>query len=130
MLDLTDLLVCIKKAASDAVEASQPCSFLYGKVISTKPLKISVEQKMTLGTAQLVLTRNVTDFKTKVTVNWTTKTTSGGNGESSFDSHAHEISGKKEMTIHNALNVGDEVVLLKQKGGQKYLVLDRVVSVK
>jgi hypothetical protein len=48
----------------------------------------------------------VTDFKTKVTINGTIN----------------------EMTIHNALKVGDEVILLKKKGGQKYLVLDRVVK--
>lgn len=128
MLDATDLLNIVKKAALEAVNASQPSDFCFGKVIGTKPLKISVEQKMTLGAAQLVLTRNVTDFKTKVTVDWTTGTKSGGSGESSFASHTHSVSGKKEITIHNALQIGDEVILLKKKGGQKYLVLDRVVK--
>ena len=70
MLDATDFLNSIKKAAQEAIEASQPSDFCYGKVTSAKPLKILVEQKMTLGAAQLVLTRNVTDFKTKVTVEW------------------------------------------------------------
>lgn len=130
LLDSNDLLFIIKKAAREAVEASQPCNFLFGKVIGVKPLKISVEQKMILGTAQLVLTRNVTDFKTKVTVDWTSETTSGGSGESAFSSHTHSISGKKEITIHNDLQIGDEVILLKQKGGQKFLVLDRVVNAK
>ena len=128
MLDATDLLNIVKKAALDAVNTSQPSDFCFGKVISAKPLKISVEQKMTLGAAQLLLTRNVTDFKTKVTVDWTTETKSGGSGDSAFSSHAHSVSGKKEITIHNALQVGDEVILLKKKGGQKYLVLDRVVT--
>lgn len=128
MLDAHDLLNIVKKAALDAVNASQPSDFRFGKVISTKPLKISIEQKMTLGAAQLVLTRNVTDYKTKVTVNWESENKSGGSGESSFASHSHSVSGMKELTIHNALQVDDEVVLLKQKGGQKYLVLDRVVN--
>ena len=128
MRDANDLLNIIKKVAIQAVNASQPSDFYFGKVISTNPLKISVEQKMTLGAAQLVLTRNVTDFKTKITVDWSTETKSGGSGDSSFASHAHSVSGKKEMTIHNALQVGDEVILLKKKGGQKYLVLDRVVK--
>ena len=44
-------------------------------------------------------------------------------------SHSHLISGTKEITIHNSLKVDEDVVLLKQKGGQKYLVLDRVVKV-
>lgn len=128
MLDAHDLLNIVKKAALEAVNASQPSDFCYGKVIGTNPLKILVEQKMTLGAAQLVLTRNVTDFKTQVTVDWQTETKSGGSGDSSFASHTHSVSGQKEITIHNALQVGDEVILLKKKGGQKYLVLDRVVK--
>ena len=128
MLNSIDLLNTIKKAAIDAVNASQPCDFYFGKVTSTSPLKILVEQKMTLGAAQLVLTRNVTDFKTKVSVDWSTGTKSGGSGDSSFASHSHSISGTKEITIFNGLQKDDEVILLKQKGGQKYLVLDRVVK--
>ena len=106
MLNSTDLLNVVKKAALDAVNASQPSDFCFGKVTSTKPLKILVEQKMTLGAAQLILISNMTDFKTTVTIENETKT----------------------LTIHNALKVGDEVILLKKKGGQKYLVLDRLVK--
>lgn len=106
MLDANDLLNIVKKAAVEAVNASQPSDFSFGKVTSANPLKILVEQKMTLGAAQLILTRNVTDFKTKVTIDEIVKT----------------------LTVHNALQVGDEVILLKKKGGQKYLVLDRVVN--
>ncbi len=129
MFDGNDLLNVIKKAALDAINASQPSDFYFGKVISTSPLKISVEQKMTLGEAQLVLTRNVTDYKVDVDVNWKTEPKSGGSYDDSFASHNHEIHGAKELTIYNALKVGEEVVLMKQKGGQKYLVLDRVVKV-
>ena len=107
MRDANDLLNIIKKAALEAINASQPSDFCFGKVISANPLKISVEQKMTLGAAQLILTRNVTDFKTKVTI---------------------ENSEKKEITVHNGLQIGDEVILLKKKGGQEYLVLDRAVK--
>ena len=119
MLNGNDLLNAIKKAAMDAVNTSQPCDFCFGKVISVSPLKIYIEQKMTLGAAQLVLTRNVTDFKTMVSVDWKTEET---------ELHKHSVSGKKELTIHNSLQVGEKVVMIKQKGGQKYLVLDRVVS--
>lgn len=128
MLDMNDFLNAIKKAAMDAMNASQPSDFCFGKVISTKPLKISIEQKLTLGSAQLILTRGVTDYTTTVTVDWLSEQKSGGNNESSFASHNHSIKGEKQMTIHNALKVDEEVVLLKQKGGQKYLVLDRVVK--
>ena len=133
-----DLLNVIKKAATDAVEASHPSDFYFGKVTSVSPLKILVEQKMTLGTAQLVLTRNVTDFTIDVTTDWITtsyshthtiKDTYTGGGSAGTDTHTHHTVGRKPIIIHNALKVGEEVVLLKQKGGQKFLVVDRVVKI-
>ena len=120
MLDSTDLYNSIKISAIKAVEASQPCDFLYGEVTSISPLKIMVEQKMTLGSAQLVLTRNVTDYSVEATIDWNTE---------DADTHNHNIVGVKKITIHNGLNIGDKVVLLKKKGGQKYLILDKVVDV-
>lgn len=116
MLDATDLLNAVKKAAVDATNAGQPTDFLFGKVTSAKPLKILVEQKMTLSVAQLVLSRAVTDYRTRVTIDW------------EADDQSNSIKGTKEMTVRNALKTGDEVILLKKKGGQKYLVLDRVVK--
>ena len=62
-----------------------------------------MDQKLTLGKSQLVLAREVTDYTTEVTVD----------GE------------KKKITIHNGLAVGNEVILLRQQDGQKYIVVDR-----
>lgn len=107
MFDSKDLLIAIKRAAQEALEASKPSDFCFGKVTGVSPLKILIEQKMVLSSAQLILTRNVTDYETKVTIQ----------GED-----------KKEITIHNKLKNGEQVILLRQKGGQKYLVLDRVVN--
>lgn len=109
MLDSNNLVELIKKAANEANEASEPSDFCYGRVISTSPLKILVEQRMELGKAQLVLTRNVTDFKTLI---------------STRNQNIETI----QVIVHNALKRGDEVILIKKKGGQKYLVLDRVVT--
>lgn len=133
MLNANDLLNTIKKIAIEAVEASKPTALAFGKVISSFPLVINVEQKMTLTAAQLVLTRNVTNFKTSIT---------GGNIQNFYyvgtepnvttqpvsPSHVHAMD-KIQVTVHNGLVVGDEVVLLRMQGGQKYLVLDRVMSI-
>ena len=120
MLDANNLLEIIKKAANDSVDASEPSDFCYGTVTSDKPLKILVEQKMELAKAQLILSRNVTDFETEITINWKSEDKAGGSGEASFSSHNHDIKGKKKILVHNKLKVGDEVVLFKKKGGQKY----------
>ena len=53
---------------------------------------------------------------------------SGGSGDSSFASHNHAVTGKKTMTLHNALKKGEKVALLRTQGGQQYVVIDRVVT--
>lgn len=130
MPDAVELLKTIKRAALDAVDASKPVQICFGKVTSTSPLKILVEQKLPLGEGQLILCRNVTDHKTYIT---------GGNIQNFYyvgtppnvstlpvsPSHVHAM-GKIQVTVHNGLVVGDEVILLRQQGGQKYIVVDRI----
>ena len=128
--DANELVALLKKAALDAVEASKPVNVYFGEVLSASPLKINVEQKMILGEKQLILSRNVTDYKTKI---------SGGNIQNYYDtgsttesgtapvspSHVHAV-GKIEVTVHNGLVVGDEVTLIRQQEAQKFIVLDRI----
>ena len=167
MLDTNDLLNTIKKAATEAVDASKPVAILFGKVLNVSPLEINVEQKMILHSAQLVLSRNVTDYSTEATVAWSSNDTQLNanhthniNGDISINSnatinpnpdneqitisneinnnmsiaqksinltHAHSITGRKKIIIHNGLKIDDEVLLLRMQGGQKYIVIDKVV---
>lgn len=131
MADSTELVRLMKQAALDAVNASKPAEICFGKVTSASPLKILVEQKMTLGAAQLVLSRHVTDYITTVSIpteyGWVTQSQSGGSGEAAFASHNHNIIiNRQKITVHNGLAVGDEVILIRQQGGQKYIVWDRI----
>lgn len=127
MPDYTQILNVMKQAGKNATEAGNPVNVCFGKVTSTSPIKILVEQKITLGKAQLVLTRNVTDYSVNVTVDWETNTSLDVTTEGGMNlSHGHDVKGKKKMTIHNALQKGDEVLLLRVQGGQKYIVMDRV----
>lgn len=88
MPDYSGILKTIKKAGVDAANAGKPVNVCFGKVTSTKPLEILVEQKMPLDDDLLILTKNVVD---------------------------------------NVLKIGDTVVLLRIQGGQKYIVIDKVV---
>lgn len=126
---MPNLVEIIKKAAVEAVAASNPCSILFGKVISASPLKISVEQRLTLDESHLVLTSLVRDFEVDMTMNFTTENTSGGSGESSFANHNHPVTGRKTFQVHLGLAVGESVMLMMVQGGQKYIVLDRVVII-
>lgn len=149
---MPDILEVVKRAAMDAMNAAKPVAVVFGTVTSVSPLKVNVEQKLTLGADQLILTRNVTDYAVDVTVDWSTNsrlgktthrisgfsTSSGGDPSHSHSvgalttdeinhAHSHSVSGKKTMTVHNALQIGDTVVLLRMIGGQSFIVLDRVV---
>lgn len=100
---LADLVESMKTAALGAVEASKPVNVFFGNVVSASPLKISVEQKMTLEAPQLVLTRNVTEYRLDMTA-----------GE------------RRAYIVHNGLAVGDKVILIRGQGGQKFIVIDRL----
>lgn len=143
MPDANGLVETLKKSSLEAVEAAKPVHVYFGEVVSAAPLKINVEQKMILGEMQLILSRNVTDFQTTVTVGWQTENAldvhshtvkgkdNAGNGidlvtgEKNL-AHAHNITGEKQITVHNGLAVGDAVLLIRQQGGQKFVVLDRI----
>lgn len=134
MLDANNFLESIKKAAKEAVDAAQDSDFCYGTVTSASPLKILVEQKMELTAAQLVLCRNVTDHTITITAGntkdfyYTGKIEDNGTAPITTTPHIHAI-GTVQMIVHNALKTGDKVILIRKKGGQEYLVLDRVVKV-
>ena len=88
MPDAAGLLKTIKKAAVDAVEANKPVNLCFGIVTNTSPLKINVEQKMELGEAQLLLSRNVTDYTMKLEASMET--------EPAESAHSHTFQGRTE----------------------------------
>ena len=106
MLDAVELVKLMKKASLEATESAKPVQICFGQVLSISPLKINVEQKMSLTDSQFILCRNVTDFFTTMEI--------------------EGIAGEKKVTVKNALKVGEQVILLRQQGGQKYLVIDRM----
>lgn len=117
MYDSSDLIKTMKQLAIEAVESLKPVNVLFGKVISTSPLKVQVEQKLTLTKEQLVLTRNVTNYNTSLYLNAST---------SSVEDHKHTLKGTFNVTVNNGLNVNDEVILLRMQQGQKYIIIDRI----
>ena len=102
---MPSLLQIIKKAAVEAVEASNPAKVVYGTVTAVSPLNIRIEQRFTIPEAFLTLTKNVRDYKVRMTVN-------GGT--------------EQEYTVKNGLKTGDRVMLLREQGGQNYIVLDKI----
>lgn len=146
MRDMNDITKLIKKASLESTNSSDPMAIMFGNVISVEPLQINVEQRFTLGALQLILTNNVMDHDVSITMDWSTEEIthnhgySGSTGTADLHSHSysgttednthgHSVKGKKTITIHNALVIGDQVILVKMQGGQEYIVLDKVVAV-
>ena len=113
----TGLIDIMKRASLDAEENSKPADLRVGTVMSTKPLKIQVTNQFVIPESMLIVPEHLTDHEVQVTINWTTE---------NAESHTHPVKGKKTMVIHGALKSGDKVALLRNRGGQSYLILDRV----
>lgn len=133
-LDINELVRAVKQAAVEAVRADSPMMMCHGTVTSVGPLKIMVDQKKTLEEPQLILTDNVRDFNVVLSTiegegrsqgPHYTELESGGSGYALFESHRHKYQGRKKWRVHNALKMGEKVILLRCDGGQKYIVLDR-----
>lgn len=100
---LPNVIALVKQAAVEAVEASKPMHLLFGQVICTSPLKIQVDQKTIYTQKMLLLTRTVTDYEVEMTVDGV----------------------QQKIQMHNALQVGETVILLRMQGGKKFLIVDR-----
>lgn len=148
-LDMNAFLENVKRAAVDAVAAGKPFGLVLGKVTSVSPLKVQVDQKLELTDAQLILTNAVRDYTVSMTLDHQTDssltdhahaysgdTKNGGNSphthaysgatEAVNLTHRHKYSGTKSFRVNLGLKVGEQVLLLRADGGQKFIVLDRV----
>ena len=126
MYDARDFLREIKASARDEREESKPCDVLQGTVLSASPLTIQISSKIILDEDFLIVPQHLTNYKVPVDVDWETESKSGGSAEAAFASHTHDIKGTFQMTIRNALKEDDTVLLLRQNGGQNFIVLDRI----
>lgn len=127
-LDINELVRAVKQAAVEAVKADGPMAVSFGTVTSASPLKIQVDQKKTLTEAQLILTDAVRDYTVEMTTMpefHETEEISGGAGDAAFAPHKHRYQGRKKWKVHNALQMGEKVILLRCDGGQQYIVLGR-----
>ena len=82
-------------------------------------------QLVPVGTKH-ILTNAVRDYTVYMTVDHQTENTAGGSGDASFASHKHAYKGKKAFKVHLGLKAGEQVLLLRTDGGQKFIIIDRV----
>ena len=101
-----NLLETIKTAAIDAINTTKPVEIVLGIVLSVAPLKIELEQKLSLSETFVIVPEELTNRTVKIIID--------------------DV--EKEIEIKNALQVGDKLALAKIQGGQKYLIISRLVN--
>ena len=134
MLNSSDFVKVIKKSAIEAVKNSKPADIFYGTVQSISPLTIFIDQKLILSEKFLIIPESLTDYETEISFDdpsikqvfttWDMEETS----ESSPSKISFKEKIKHKITVYNGLKAGETVILLRQQGGQKYMVLDRAVT--
>lgn len=97
---MANLIETVKKAAVEAIQASNPVAFSFGMVVKENPLTINVDQKMELTEEFLVLTSSVKSYETKIN--------------------------NQKVVVDNRLKKDEQVILIRMQGGQKFIVLDRM----
>jgi hypothetical protein len=96
------MLEIIKKAGVGAVESTNPVAVVYGSVNQIDPLEVKVDQRFALPQDFLLVPEHLTEYKVNI--------------------------GGQEVVIRKGFEAGDTLLLLRIQGGQKYLILDRLVS--
>ncbi len=129
------LLNTIKTIAQQVNEDGKPSGIVFGTVIGLQPLQIQITQSLILDEDFLVLTHNVLDHYVDISVSHYTVNdafldtthTNPHSGTVRFDStHKHAYKGRKKIMLHYGLRMGEKVMLIRDQGGQKFIVLDRV----
>ncbi|MFD2117249.1 DUF2577 domain-containing protein [Paenibacillus yanchengensis] len=122
---MTNLLSTIKQAAMDAVDASNPVSIVYGEVVQVEPLEIKVDQRFVLSAGFLIVPESLKKLELKLAHTHEYSDT-GINGETKKTTEAAKY--EEPIVIRTGLLARDKVIMLRLQGGQKYLLLDRVVK--
>ena len=119
------MLETMKKIAQQTSEAATPAAFMFGTVTKIEPVQILVDNRFYIDESVLVIPRELR--KDEAYRTHTHK----------IPGHTHSVPGVPALTtsekeletgeeVYSGLQVGDKVVLLRNYGGQEYLVIGRV----
>lgn len=103
------MIDAIKRISLDAVNASVPTDLRYGTVTKVNPIEIRVSSELILPQEVLMIPERMTDHYVVI-----------DDDESK--------SGDRFVYVHGALNINDKVIMIREQGGQKFLVLDKIAQ--
>lgn len=126
----TGFIDIMKRAAIDAVENGKPCDLRLGTVVTDSPVNVQLSNQDILEEDELIIPEYLTDYEVEITTagyGWITDKREGGSGDPSYEAHDHDINQqKKTVKVHGALKTGDQVVLIRESGGQNFYVAGRL----
>lgn len=116
---MADILTIIKRAAIEAVESRKPVRICFGQVVEAEPLRIMIDQKLTLEAGQLVIPEAMVEHEVEIEMDDETDFA----GE---DLHSHAVTGIKTVLLRCGLRAGERVILMRMDGGQRYIIIGRL----
>lgn len=119
MPDLSAVVPLIKRVAVQAVQAGSPSTVMYGTVTSKSPLKIKLDQGLTLEGDQITVPEHLTDYTVDIEILEYPVT-------DVVEEHAHGLSKVKKIKILNHLKSGQRVAVQRMEGGQEFCIIDRL----
>lgn len=116
---MADLCTAIKKLSTAAVEAASPVEIFIGKIKSMEPVTIEITPELIINQSNLVLSRSLEKLEIEIQIGKHTEEAMDGDHK-----HAHWFIFSKTYTIRKGLKANDMVILIRQKGGQMFVVMD------
>lgn len=110
---MKEMVDAVKMATDNMIESKKLTGVYQGLVVETGPLKIKIDQKLSISGKQIVLTDAVQDHDVEITLHGIT------------DSDGDSLSGKTTITFHKDLQIGETVLLVRRQGGQQFMVVGR-----
>lgn len=120
----------LKQIKNRGGHASDYADLVYGKVISTKPLKVQIANNMVIDDNFIILGKHIGKFKVqgKTKLKGSADVTFHGHNQTA-DIHKADVSFPKKsfyLEIDNSLEKGDKVTMIRADGGQKFYLFERV----
>ncbi len=102
----------IKRIVQSTAETTPPCTFIFGTVVSSDPISVQVDNRFFVGGEALVIMKSLRK------------------GEYCSHKHKHNcaytgemVFSEKEDETYYGLKTGDKLALMREHGGQRFLVL-------
>ena len=115
------MIETIKKAIEQGINNAALVGLLEGEVVSSSPLKVKLKKN-----AKLVIPKELLVVPESLTNRTINCSVSASYVSTSTEDFSNVSSNSVNITINNALKIGDKVMLISFEGKQKYFILDRI----